>query len=251
MAHEAPLHVNQSDSSRTKTRKHKPIHHSKMQLPNGKKPDFGQLRESGKDKQKQKKKPQLPNGVKPNFGAEAKQAPSESSAGKKPKRPVNKKGRSDEADAGGNKLKGQESYAGSSFHSSPEAIALPKPSFAKSPEGADAVNTQYQLPAQNAQLKIENISPAFIYQGMPPNAPPSHPVTLYPPSNRPGFDYYPTPQGYINYLYPPTAIAQPPLPMQSYPFQVYPPVPPPAPPQLHGQRITFNELMSSSKEVHP
>lgn len=254
MAHEVPLQVHKTNTVPAKPKKPKPVH-QQLKLPNGKKPEFGPAQ-----RDKSAGKPQLPNGEKPNFGgADHKQL-----GGKKKKQ--GKKNAANNANTEKNSQaekpsatekktnleKGSDSYAGSSFHSSPEALALPKPSFAStspdvrtgpgpmSPQGSPSL----YVPARN----VQNMPPAFVYQGMPPAEPPRYPVTAYPPSAAQGFAYNANPQGFINYVSPPAAVPQPPLPMQMYPFQAYPPMGAPPPRgQPQGQRITFNELMGSSK----
>lgn len=259
MAHELPLQVRPQNPPTSKTNKHKPVAQPLRQLPNGEKPNFGPLLKEKLHKQ------QLPNGDKPNFGHESKGTKNQ----KKKKQNASQKGGADAAAAAAatttnskaannsraaNKpKKGEESYAGSSFHSSPEALALPKPSFRTSPKPT-AVPVQTQSPVLAAAINTkQNVHPAMFYQGMPPAAPPRYPVTAYPPNGPgvPGFNYHASPQGFINYLYPPTAVPQPPIPMQSYPLG--PPVAhyghhQPLPPQQHqptAHKITFNELMGS------
>lgn len=226
MAHEVPLQARPTNTPATKTNKHKPVPQPKR-LPNGEKPDFGG---------KKAKLPLLPNGEKPNFSPSSDkslQSPNGDKAGKKTKA---KKGGAAKPKPG---KKGEESYAGSSFHSSPEALALPKPSFRSSPK----TNTQpIESPVQPVHQSPYPVQP-FMYQGMPPIPPPQYPVTAYPPGFLPGFNYTTNNQGFINYLYPPSAVPQPPMPMQSYPFQPQPAYPSaPA-----GQKISFSDLMGSSK----
>lgn len=267
MAHEIPIHVRPSNPPPTKTNKHKPVPQPLRQLPNGERPNFGP---SSKEKPL-KSKQQLPNGDKPNFGHES------TKASKNTKKLKKKNGATNQAQAnngsaahtnnntqsnggrsGNSKSakKGEESYAGSSFHSSPEAMALPKPSFKSSPKAGPS-SLQNQSPVQtniNSGSTNSNMHPAFVYQGMPPSKPPRYPVTAYPPSGsyHPGFNYNTNPQGFINYLYPPTAVPQPPIPMQSYPlgspmqlYQQQHQYQPQNQPQ--AQKITFNELMGSSE----
>ncbi|OBA17018.1 hypothetical protein METBIDRAFT_47952 [Metschnikowia bicuspidata var. bicuspidata NRRL YB-4993] len=251
MAHEIPLQVHHKALSGTKTRKHKPVNQAKSQLPNGQKPDFG----SGlKEKPLKGRSPQLPNGEKPDFGGSdhKKDHGSKPNGSRKTRKASGKKTStvpttpisSNEP----RKSEGKECYAGSSFHSSPEALALPKPSFARNSPQAPSTGTFSPLnqPPVNAVSHDVAMPHAFVYQGMPPSGPPRHPVTAYPPSPLPGFAYNTNRQGYINYLYPPAAIPQPPLPLQSIPFQNYPVPQPPSNQQFGGQKITFNELMGSS-----
>lgn len=266
MAHEIPIQVRKSQSPSTKTNKHKPVIQPVRQLPNGEQPNFGH---SSKDKPI-KHKQQLPNKEKPNFGPESVKSAkakklkkknaaqthtaNESSEENQSGRPsANNSSGSAQANGGNAKSgkKGEESYAGSSFHLSPAALALPKPSFKASPKPASAPLQSPVQPTINSGPANLNMPPAFVYQGMPPAGPPRYPVTAYPTSGPyiPGFNYNANPQGFINYLYPPSAVPQPPIPMQSYPLG------PPMQqqyqqqqqPQPHAQKITFNELLSSSK----
>lgn len=255
MAHEIPIQVHQKAPPGSKTRKHRPVPQPKLKLPNGKQPDFG-----SHEKQKGSQTQQLPNGEKPDFGGkESKTRRKKTADTLKPKH----------ADS----PPSSDCYAGLSFHSSPEALALPKPLFAtgspKSGAGAGqqqqhAPPAQFSPPPQQQQhhqspqgpimtgtpppRNIYNMPPAFVYQGMPALGPPRYPVAVHQPSMQPDLRYAANKQGFISYQQPVTAVPQPPLPMQSYPFQMYPPVPPPPMPnQQFGQRITFNELMGSSK----
>lgn len=275
MAHEIPIQVPPPNPPTSKTNKHKPVPQPIRQLPNGEMPNFGPAKER-KSKQHPQQQQILPNGEKPNFGNESK-------AGKKKlKKKSNNNNntnpntnnkvlsnglavnstavsKSAQANPDDKSKKGEGGYAGSSFHSSPEALGLPKPSFRASPKPTGA-NLQGQTPQTPSQMHspvnggVPNLHNAFFYQGMPPAGPPRYPVTSYPPSGpyHPGFNYNANAQGFINYLYPPTAVPQPPIPMQSYPLG------PPAHlfaqhlqqqqfQQPQAQKITFNELMGSSK----
>lgn len=257
MAHEIPLQVHHKAPTGTKTRKHKPLHHPKHLLPNGEKPNFGQ---GQREKPGKGRSPQLPNGEKPDFGSSdhKKDNGGKDHSGKKSKRGSGKKPMGINPAGGSpvilNNGEGKECYAGSSFHSSPEALALPKPSFARNSFGNPKTmsQSQSQYTGHNDSVNVVNMSPGLVYQGMPPNGPPRHPVTTYPPSSPPGFNYHANRQGFINYLYPPAAVPQPPLPLQSYPFQAYPLMPPqPLPSQQYGgQKISFSELMGSTRWYH-
>lgn len=297
MAHELPLQAHGVPHlvPAAKPRKNK-HHQSKIQLPNGQKPDFG----PGKQRP-----PQLPNGEKPNFGAADQlknENKKESSKGKKLKK-LNVKRTADSnenknvSSQGGRKTstgateslgssgKNLESYAGSSFHSSPEALALPKPSFARSSNGAsgstgsngnagNALNPinpispnqvsvvstppaqtdhlqavpmapmfhspalQQVLPAPPMAAPGQYSHPAFVYQGVTGVGPPRYPITSYPPTHKPEFSYGPVMTPYH----------APPGPMP--PYCSYPTMPIGAAPMLQshpGQRISFNDLISSSK----
>lgn len=249
----------------SKTNKHKPVPQPIRQLPNGEMPNFGHAKEKPSKHHQQV----LPNGEKPNFGTES----------KAPKKKLKKKNNTNnsvppKAQANGpshaaavsNKAVGnsndksmkEESYAGSSFHSSPEAVGLPKPSFRASPRpnASSLRGPTPQTPTQvhtSPNVGVPNMHPAFFYQGMPPAGPPRYPVTAYPPGGQflPGFNYNANSQGFINYLYPPTAVPQPPIPMQSYPLgppvQLFPQQQQQQYLQPQAQKITFNDLMGSSK----
>ncbi|CUM53393.1 unnamed protein product [Debaryomyces tyrocola] len=272
-------------------------------LPDGSKPNFGNesSHQNGGNHKKQNNEPCLPNGEKPNFGEGSKSHSKKKNndsflpSGEKPNFSNDKSSKKATKPKEKKPLITEDTYAGSSFHSSPAALNLPKPSFKTSPKANDAkqhtiepdyhINPQARAPPQ-----------------LPVNVPPQHPVTAYPagngvpnvptaPSNptvfppgnhyaQPGFSYYVTPQGYINYQYPHVPPPPPPqgsgFPMvapqyqqqsQQQPPQQQPPrqQPPPQqqqPQQQHhhrphhlpaiaapqqGHRISFNELLGSSK----
>lgn len=230
---------------------------------------------------KEKPRPRLPNGDTPNFGpAKEKKLPSNTRSGenkpklRKPKKKAappatNATSTSPQQDA----ARPDDSYAGSLFHLSPEALALPKPLFRSSPQSA--ASSMPQAPANmasqmqnappvtplqqptlmglqtpmhqtpNRPPHMPNLPPAFVYQGMPPAPPPQYPVTSYAAAPYGGFHYSANPQGFINYLYPPAAVPQPPLPMQSYPLGAPMQQAPAHPYVQQGQKITFNDLMGS------
>uniref|UniRef100_A0A0L0NY54 Enhancer of mRNA-decapping protein 1 n=1 Tax=Candidozyma auris TaxID=498019 RepID=A0A0L0NY54_CANAR len=287
MAHEAPINIKPPGGPKApKPSKNK---HAQRQgkLPNGAKPDFGPGNDEGA--QIKPKKGLLPNGEKPNFG-EKPEAKKLNGKGKKEGNASKdheggKKSKKKNANGSGPAVaKAEEGYAGSSFHSSPEALALPKPSFKTSPK-----QKQTETPAASASSTATSVSqsrnspvqhlpqrpismgavPAtpFVYQGMPPQGPPQFPVVAHPHAMppgpgpyQPGFSYTVNPQGYINYQYPPGAVPPPhPLGMAfGYPQPYPPPHSMPSGPQnpantsassapLGGHKITFNELMSSSK----
>lgn len=306
MAHELPLqaHGAPHHAPAAKTRKSK-HHQAKIQLPNGQKPDFGPA--------KQLRPPQLPNGEKPDFGTgEPQKQPAKRDAAKAKKAAASKKangrkGGSSDAHASsfhsnGNAAsdahdarssgKNMECYAGSSFHSSPEAVALPKPSFAPSsgagssptqnvplrnpaslplshmgpagPAGPGAVGHMvppvYHSPAQQAVHPVAsvaatsgqyNLHPAFVYQGVPGAGPPRYPITSYPATKH---EYtYPMPYGTVpssghmatGPIPAGSMAAVPPLHPYHHPYPMAP-VAAPYQPQS-GQRISFNDLISSSK----
>lgn len=309
MAHEIPLQTHgvthTAPGGKTKKGKH---HQAKIRLPNGQKPDFGPAKD---------RPPQLPNGEKPDFGTgDAKKDQTLTSKGKKSKKQAKKDdGRTKATDmssssssnnsnnvggvgssgsvggssGGGSGRRSTKSgelrssgknadcYAGSSFHSSPEALALPKPSFAASSSPSQSAGSHgsppqavpmYHSPAQNLQplqprhpgslpLPMHqspmqqfppslqsgsvpltangmqsgqyNLHPAFVYQGVRGSGPPQYPITSYPVPKQ-EYSYAPM-MGY----------PVPPAPMHPYPFAAAPHVPQP------GQRISFNDLIGSSK----
>lgn len=307
MAHEVPINLQPPNGPKqTKGRQHYPI----RKLPNGAKPDFGhgndrseKHQQNGESKLKKAQGPS--NGEKSNQGKKPDEEGKKSGKGKKENRKdaQNKQtanaAESSEAGAGKkskNKKKGntnaktgEEGYAGSSFHSSPEALALPKPSFKTSPksklaqapiseqappvtQSPSSIPPSRESPAQQNYSRPMPMAMPFVYQGMPPQGPPQYPVVAHPQAMpqgtgpnpglyQPGFNYTVNPQGYINYHYPPGAVPpQHPLGMNAYGYppnpQLQPPImapmanqaPSQAPPtHAEGRKITFNELMGSSK----
>lgn len=218
---------------------------TEQSLPNGAKPDFGNEKPAKKSNGS-KKKPALPNGQKPVFLDDDTTKMKKSSSKSKP---------------------GEETYAGSSFHSSPAALNLPKPSFKSSPKSGNASTVaapnpvspiQYQQAQSPAPTPVPVQGPVnYLPQaGIPrvgPMGPPQYPVTSYPNGNV-GFTYTHAPNGFVNFQYP----SAPPHPhpfsntinnnFTGYPPMYYPQPPqPPAPQQQGGQKISFNDLLSSSK----
>lgn len=276
MAHELPINVRPRTDSLSRPSK-KSIPQVRRKLPNGEKPDFGHGSKKDKPKDKSKKQTQLlPNGGKPNFGHDKTNQISLKKDqhlpnGEKPdfgKKQKAKKGLPpSEKVKPVKKEKNEDTYAGSSFHSSPEALALPKPSFKNSspkstqnPTMSPASSVQsFSPPKQQApQAQQQQVKPSpaqhpmiptqvpFVYQGLPPQGPPRYPVTAYQAPNAPypqtGFNYTVNSQGYINFQYP-GRVAPPPPPQGPFPGMAYQPMMGPA----VGQKITFNDLMSSSK----
>lgn len=255
-------------------------------LPDGSKPNFGNGKDtstngaSGSSHKKQNKEPSLPNGEKPNFYSDGSKSSTKKKKSEQIQQSSDRPG-NDKHSKKSNKSKDKKSaitedtYAGSSFHSSPAALNLPKPSFKTSPKQSNEIQASSEpiYPPVNASSEHiyppVNASSEHIYA--PVNAPPQHPVTPYPignpgnngprfPTNpmmippgnnfvQPGFTYNVTPQGYINYQYP---HAPPPPPLAGAFPMVATPYPPQLPPHhhlgpQHGQRISFNELLGSSK----
>lgn len=127
----------------------------------------------------------------------------------------------------------EDTYAGSSFHFSPEALNLPKPSFKTSPKPTNSTQNASDIPVGDNHASINNTAPLT-----QPGRVPQQPAAL--------------PAGHhfnANYAYA--------FPMQHFPGQythapVYPQVFPQGYPPyvpvatLHqGQKITFNELLGS------
>lgn len=332
MAHELPLqaHGAPHHSPAPKTRKSK-HHQAKIQLPNGQKPDFGPAKHQQQHQNmsynqllhQQQRPPQLPNGEKPDFGTGELSKIHGKRDGKAKKKKSNaKKGEtsgldnalvspssssssaSDGHDARSSG-KNMECYAGSSFHSSPEAVALPKPSFASGsvsgsgsgsalapspsqklgnpanlphimgpilnapgPSNGHMVAPIYRSPAQQIVHPVPsgagglaaptsgqyNLHPAFVYQGVPGSGPPRYPITSYPASKQ---EYsYPMPR-YANGPIPSAGPmnAVPPLHPYHHPYPLAPVAAANASPyqsqplsqSQSGQRISFNDLISSSK----
>ncbi|EGW33279.1 uncharacterized protein SPAPADRAFT_60614 [Spathaspora passalidarum NRRL Y-27907] len=263
-------------------------------LPNGEKPNF----QPSKSKKSSHKEQSFPSGEKSNFqhskSGSKSNFPQEQSlpSGEKPnffnEKPTSKKNSSKNV----KDKKVEDTYAGSSFHSSPLALNLPKPSFKASPKQGGADD---ELPSSSNSSVASSNSPVSTHgiaagPGVPPPAnaaPLTNPVTAYPPGSippphiyqhptpqqqypyypqfvQPGFSYQVTPQGYIQYQYPPYGQHHPQQMPQHpiYPHYQTPPPPhaapqgiPPASQQQQqqpqqpagGHKITFNELLSSSK----
>lgn len=297
MSHELPLPLHQKKAAQAaqhkpaknqaaKTNKHRPVTVPERQLPSGKNVDFGHGNRKKHDtlpeptlpsgakpnfyndlksetpEHPNTKAPVLPSGDKPNFGnkgpKKGKKVAEKAPAEPKQKRP-SKKGTSVP----------EETYAGSSFHSSPAALNLPKPTFKTSPKSAATAPVGPTMAALPGMTPPQ--FPATAYppgSGIPPNVPHQMPHQM-PHHNsqvQPGFSYQVTPQGHINYSFPHGA---PPVgyPMVTshyqYPGVNYPPARglyPPPPQQFHvphvqapqqqasqGQKISFNDLLGSAK----
>ncbi|KAK6204336.1 enhancer of mRNA-decapping protein 1 [Scheffersomyces amazonensis] len=214
-------------------------YNSESSLPNGEKPNFNT------DSSKSKKSDQsLPNGEKPNFGNEKSSSSSKKDKSKKP----------------------EDIYAGSSFGTSPAALNLPKPSFKSSPRQSSGNNAQDHSPTSSISTGSSsplnsNTVPRYPVTTYPTSYPvaPSFPPQQFPPNQYilPGFAYNVSPQGYINYQYPPYPAPIPGAGVAPFHGNDYPRPSPspyggnPAVPQHgnsnEGQKITFNDLLSSSK----
>ena len=263
MAHESPIpvpHNNKNNVSR-KPEKSKKAPDVRI-LPSGNPVNFGH---GGPKKGKKPAKKavedsvqsqSLPNGEKPRFSNDAKPRKKSPKDSKDKGPSENKKGKRQLSPAA---VKSEETYAGSSFHSSPAALNLPKPSFKPSPKTAPVT-----LPAGPAGIVASVPVPGSVpsvsgsvpgsgpmypngmvgpNQGMPPMGAviPPGPPNMY---AQPGFSYSVTPQGYINYQYPPYMPHQPPYPQMAPPQPQ--PIPAAHPSQTeNGQKITFNQLLGT------
>ncbi|CAK7906994.1 enhancer of mRNA-decapping protein 1 [[Candida] anglica] len=179
---------------------------------------------NGSNNNESKKSEQsLPNGSKPNFN------PGAEKPSKKTGKQTSSKG---DKKNPANAVAMEENYAGSSFHSSPAALNLPKPSFKTSPKSRVAQQTvitspQQQLASpQQQQTFTSPLQMSAPLQQFPhpmqqhPAAGPMYPVAPYgqgklPPAFpspnqnpmiyrgnqfvQPGFSYQHSPQGYITY----------------------------------------------------
>lgn len=261
-------------------------------LPNGEKPDFGNGEKlSSKHRNKKDRdylpEPSLPNGAKVDFGNNS---TDNLTSGKKLSSKDKKKSSALSASVS------EDSYAGSSFHSSPSALALPKPSFKTLPKQPGAKSIDVSSPA-GVSTVLASGAPIPVQGGV---APPRYPAAAYPlgsgfpmvplhsgqqqpqvmmlvhppppplaPYIQQGFSYQVTPQGYIHY---PFMMGQPPSgpgvnpqqfqlqptlghvpPGQGMLQQVFtshfqPGVSPPVGKSQIGQKISFNELIDSSKK---
>ncbi|CCG21528.1 hypothetical protein CORT_0A11430 [Candida orthopsilosis Co 90-125] len=242
-------------------------------LPNGEKPQFHNDRAesrrkkdgeqpSAKNSSKSKKSQQekattieisLPNGEKPNFNNNSKLKKNNN---KKEKGPVAVVVEEDSS-----------TYAGSSFHSSPAALNLPKPNFKPSPKQSVAEKDIDSVSSKSVEASTTVVNPTSVG----PTQNPSSPTTTmsYSPqgySNQPNQPIYPAPYASQQPVYPPHGnqgalphfapqpVPPPPLPPNQFYNPYLAPVPQmrhPQPLQSHsnqqGQRITFNQLLGSSK----
>lgn len=243
----------------------KPQFHSDNRSESRRKKDGDQSSSKNKSKKSQRadnKAPveiSLPNGEKPNFNTNNNNN-QKSKKNKKDKGPVSAVVEEDSSN-----------YAGSSFHSSPAALNLPKPNFKPSPKQGVVLKEDVELVSPKL---TDALSPASAKATAVASHSPQSPATTvsnsstgYPPShaNPPTFTAAPYPSQQP--MYPPQ-ISQGALPPHFVPQPVPPPPLPPnqfynpylaAPPQMHypqpvhsqpnqqGQKITFNQLLSSSK----
>lgn len=242
-----------------------PITGEDRRLPSGGKVDFGNKKKNhSRQNSKIKDKPSLPDGSKPVFNDDEKS-----------------KGRNDKDRKKDNKKK-VDAYAGSSFHSSPEALKLPKPTFKSSPKPTASSLQEKQpipIPQQMAIPGNPNQMPMPVYPNQPPVQ--GHPMPNYP------YYYYPQPMmmnpnmsqppnaqnapnaqqptkeqlgspmpmmnqypGQVPGYYHPYFMNSPPNPNQPHPSQPFPQQVPPgttSPPNHEGQKISFNDLLGSSK----
>lgn len=279
MAHESPEPVPNSNKNNSSRKREKATKVSDPgTLPNGKPVNFGTKGSEGSKKGRKSQKldtvpgQSLPSGEKPRFSTDAKprkKLPKEAS-GKDKSTADGRKGKKEAAGAG----KLEDTYAGSSFHSSPAALNLPKPSFSSTgsapppqvagpvpppqvagrPQPANAGNPvpmrqmgpvgpmgQPGLTGQPAPGMQTVSVPGFSngMHGRPGMGPPLG--ATVPPGQlnmygQPGFSYSVSPQGYINYQYPPFVAHHPPYPMAATPA-------PMATPAQPGQKITFDQLL--------
>lgn len=259
----------QSHQEKQNARK-KGTRRAKLKLPNGQEVNFGNGNGKKNTATNKGREPQLPNGEKPSFALNEPQLKKEPPIKKEKKHPKGVKA--------GVTIK-DESYAGLSFHSSPEALALPKPSFGGSPRQNTQIQTPILQPTQVAPTPPQqgqtpqmsyaapnypahfqqapspahtptnfvHYNPALVYQGIPQTGPPAHPVQAYPlapPAHfQPNYGYRNPvdPVGFRNY---PPPMTGPMGPIQPYGYAMAQPQQPHPPAE---QKITFNELLGSGK----
>lgn len=160
MAHELPIPIHDNKKSHAE-----PI----RKLPNGQLVDFGhnKTKKNNKntktnDKKKDKRISQnLPDGSKPVFNTNDSNTTTNTNTNNNNNSKKTKK-------------KPEEVYAGSSFHSSPEALNLPKPSFKTSPKPSGNIANGS---ADNTTSGTTNGAPSHTI------SPPQYPVTAYPPGS--------------------------------------------------------------------
>lgn len=205
MKHELPIHQRDPKPSRK-------VHDNDRLLPSGVKVDFGKgpekrkkEKKEGGDRPKQTnnkaksdkakksekfKEPLLPNGLKPDFGNTL--ASPKDIADKSKRREKKSSGQSLPSGAkpnfGGELKVDSPTYAGSSFHSSPQALNLPKPSFKKD-DGSNGSNSN------SSNSNGSNSPPTSSSSSTTTTTPPQFPVTAYPPGSvAPNYNYYMNPQ---------------------------------------------------------
>lgn len=249
-------------------------------LPNGEKPQFHNEKSDSrrrkeseqpppnksltKSKKSQRDKPvvdiSLPNGEKPNFNNNPR---SKKSGNKKEKEPVAVVLKEDSS-----------TYAGSSFHSSPAALNLPKPKFKPSPkqtvskDETDSISLKRvestsspfstsvaasptDIPvAQSPPIQTTTVSgPAQVYSNQ--SSQPIH-SSPFAPQQQPVYAAQAGQPAFSHFV--PQPVPPPPLPPNQlyHPYighvpQMHYPQPLHAQPTQQGQKITFNQLLSSSK----
>lgn len=165
MAHELPIPIHDNKKSHAE-----PI----RKLPNGQLVDFGHnktkkntknTKTNDKNKKDKRISQNLPDGSKPVFNTDNSNTTTSTSTSTSTTSTNNNNNNSKK-----NKKKPEEVYAGSSFHSSPEALNLPKPSFKTSPKPSGNI----------ANGSVDNTT-----SGAPSHtvSPPQYPVTAYPPGS--------------------------------------------------------------------
>ncbi|CAK9440332.1 uncharacterized protein LODBEIA_P44320 [Lodderomyces beijingensis] len=125
-------------------------------LPNGEKPNFQPLRDTFVKKKQSRSnkeiaKASLPSGEKPNFNNEASTT--------KSKKPGNGKQSKEKGVVAVGPIE-DVTYAGSSFHSSPAALNLPKPKFKTSPKQVESDGTGELSKSFNELASLSETSPA-------------------------------------------------------------------------------------------
>ena len=276
MAHQVPHQV--------------PVHVEDRRLPNGAKVDFGHGAQTRKTKPKPAVPPDKAKGAKPKGNRNRAKSPLLPNGDKPDYSSFNAKptanGDKPIANGNGNKLKKKQqqqqntqstpmalgdSYAGSSFHLSPEAVALPKPTFKTKLPPPSNLLTAYPagLAPATASPMYPQRTPYMMNQPVPGHPQPQHvlgqpqpmlgqpqhipqgqlmphPPHPIPANVHPGFTYQVNPQGFI--VYPPQPGAGP-VPGYGGPITTHfqQPMPQVQPTQQQGQRITFADLMGSQK----
>ena len=247
-------------------------------LPDGSTPNFKPAEGKLKGKKGKQQEQSLPNGSKPNF---------------KPGNTLNNDNQNNTLDKSKKNLKlaskskspTEDTYAGSSFHSSPAALNLPKPSFKSTSPKADQAVGSTTATAIRSPLLHAAASPAQVPVGVVPHFSPgqgphpnpnlTYPVTLYGrpafpsvipmPVTQPvihagnqfvqnGFSYQHTPQGNINYQFAPGGQYPAPFPPQQFqqiPQQVpapqmHPQIHPSMVPAVQVQQLSFNDHVGPS-----
>lgn len=237
-----------------------------QRLPSGEKVDFGNNRsvkvkkfpERDKDKKKSSN-PTLPNGDKPLFGINKDKERNikdkhhqRSKSGGHLSNGIEGNSNSGKPKSSGKDKK--EVYAGSSFHSSPEALKLPKPSFSNSPKlKSDTRLEQHRLLMQLNQVPIQPVtaypSPFYPLPQMIPEHRSPLPTTQMPTTSVPLHTNVGLPMRFPGYYYPyfygnaaPSAHSHQHPPIVDLLSESQLPQS-----QNQGQKISFDDLLSSSK----